>query len=171
MCEGLNLVLLQCLVNLQNGFNTFFHSQLLWSVRETNRREMLEMIKKELQESILEVSEEENGALKEEVKNTKSLNEGISLVQKYENLLKGANKKFINLVGKQGKLLKRFKEEDEFFDCVGLIRSNIYFKMQLFKFLNKFPVLKNSTLTPSYFKSNLKQIKEVCKANADIFGK
>ena len=50
----------------------------------------------------------------------KSLSEGISLVQKYENLLKGANKKIINVVGKQGEFLKIFKEENEFFDCVGL---------------------------------------------------
>ena len=48
----------------------------------------------------------------------KSLNEGISLVQKYENLLKGANKKIINIVGKQGQLLKRFTEDDEVFDRV-----------------------------------------------------
>ena len=128
------------------------------------------MIKKELQESILKVSEEENTNLNEEVKNVKSLNERISLVQKYENLLKGTNKKIINIVGKQGKLLKRFKEEDEFSNSVGLSKSNRYFKMRLFKFLCKFPVLKNSTLTPSYFKSNMKVIKKVCKANADIFG-
>ena len=129
------------------------------------------MIKKELQESILEVSEEQNANLNDKVKNVKSLNEGISLLQKYGNLLKDPNKKIINIVGKQGELLKRFKEEDEFFDCVGLSRSNIYFKMRSFKFLCKFPVLKNSTLTRSYFKSNLKQIKKLCKANADIFGK
>ena len=121
------------------------------------------MIKKKLQESILEVSEEENANLNEEVKNAKSLKEGISLIKKYENLLKGANKKIINMVGKQGELPKRFKEEDEFFDCGGLSRSNIYFKMRLFKFFCKFPVLKNSTLTPSYFKSNLKQIKKCLK--------
>ena len=121
------------------------------------------MIKKELQESILEVSEEENVNLNEEVKNPKSLNERISLVQKCENFLKGANKKIINIIEKQGKLLKRFKEEDEFFDCIGLSRSNIYFKMRLFKFLCRFSVLKNSTLTPSYFKSNLKQIKKCAK--------
>ena len=128
------------------------------------------MIKKELQESILKVSEEENTNLNEEVKNVKSLNERISLVQKYENLLKGTNKKIIKIVGKQGKLLKRFKEEDEFSNSVGLSISNRYFKMRLFKFLCKFPVLKNSMLTPSYFKSNMKVIKKVCKANADIFG-
>ena len=116
-----------------------------------------EVIKKELQESILEVSEEENANLNEEVKNVKSLKVGISLAQKYENFLKGANKKIINIVGNQGELLKKFKEEDKFFDCVGLSR---YFKMRLFKFLCKFPMLKNSILTPSYFKSNLNLIKK-----------
>ena len=89
-------------------------------MRKTNRKKTPEIIKKEWQESILQVSEEENANLNEQVKNAKSLNEGISLIQKYENLLKGADKKVINILGKQGKLLKRFKEEDEFFDCVGL---------------------------------------------------
>ena len=138
-------------------------------MRKTNRKKTPEAIKKELQESILEGLGEKNANLNEEEKNTKSLNEGISLVQKYENLLKGANKKIIIIVGKQGKLLKRFEEEDEFFYNVGLNRSNIYFKMRLFKFLCKFPVLKSSTLTTSYFNGNMKIIKKVCKANADIF--
>ena len=65
-----------------------------------NRKKTPEAIKEELQESILEGLGEENANLKEEVKNAKSLNEGISLVQKYENLFKGANKKIINIVGK-----------------------------------------------------------------------
>ena len=71
-----------------------------------------------MQESILEVCEEENTNLNDEVKNAKSLKEGISLVKKYKNFLKGANKKIINIVRKQGELFKRFKEEDEFFDLV-----------------------------------------------------
>ena len=134
-------------------------------VRKTNRKKTPEIIQKELQASILEVSEEENANLKEELKKAKEAKEGISLIKKYENLAK-----IINIVGKQGELFKRFKEEDEFFDCVDLSRSKIYFKIRLFKFLCKFPVLKNSTLTPSYFKSNLKQIKKVCQANPDIVG-
>ena len=108
-----------------------------------------------MQASILEVSEEENANLKEELKKAKEAKEGISLIKKYENLAK-----IINIVGKQGELFKRFKEEDEFFDRVDQSRSKIYFKIRLFNFLCKFLVLKNSTLTPSYFKSNLKQIKK-----------
>ena len=95
---------------------------------------------------------------------------GVSLAKKYEVLLKGANWKIINIVGKQGELLKKFKDSDEFFDGLGLSRSIIYFKISLHKFLYKFPVLKNSTLTSSCFKSNFKMIKKVCKSNANIFG-
>ena len=56
------------------------------------------MIKKKLQESILEVSEEQNANLNEEVKNVKRLNEGTSLLQKCENFLKGPNKKSLTLL-------------------------------------------------------------------------
>ena len=68
------------------------------------------------------------------------------------------------MVRRQGEILKRFKE-DEFFDRVGLI-----FTLKYFKFLYKFPLLKNSTLKSSYFKSNFKVIKKVCKTNVNIFG-
>ena len=107
-------------------------------MRKTNRKKTPEAIKKELQKSILEGLGEEKANLNEEVKNAKTLNEGISLAQKYENLSKGANKKIINIVGKQDELLKRFKEEDEFFNKVGLSRSKIYIKMRLVKFCANF---------------------------------
>ena len=78
-----------------------------------NKQKTPELIKKELLASILEVFNEEEGYLQisEEVKNAKELKDGMALVKKYEDLLKGANKKIINIVGKQGELLKRFKEE------------------------------------------------------------
>ena len=83
--------------------------------------------------------------------------------------MKGTNRKIINIVGKQEELLKRFKDSNEFFDNIGLGRSNIYFKIGLYKFLCKYPKLKNSTLTASYVKSNFKMIRKICKANVDTF--
>ena len=91
--------------------------------------------------------------------------------EKCEELLKSSNERIISIVAKQGELLKKFKDSDEFFDSVDQGRSNLYFKRRLYKFLCKFPALRNSTLTPSYFKNNFKIIKKVCQANADIFGK
>ena len=130
------------------------------------------MIKKELLESVIEVYNKEENYLQlnEEVKNAKELKDGIALVNKYENLLKGVNKRSINTVRKQGQILKTFKEEDDFVNCVDLSRSNIYFKIRLHKFLWKFPVLKKSILAPSYCKTNFKLIKKVFKSNADVFG-
>ena len=71
--------------------------------------------------------------INEEVKNAKEPKDGILLIKKYEDLLKGTNRKIINIVGKQGELLERFKDSDELFDSVGLRRSNIYFKIDLYK--------------------------------------
>ena len=72
-----------------------------------------EMIKKELLTSLVEHSdgEEDYLELNEEVRNAKEKRDGIALVKKYENVLKGTNKKIINIVGKQGEILKRFRDE------------------------------------------------------------
>ena len=53
--------------------------------------------------------------LNEEVKNEKEPKDGIALVKKYEDLLKGANKKIINIIGKQGEILKKFNKDGDFF--------------------------------------------------------
>ena len=42
----------------------------------------------------------------------RTLKDGISLAKKYEDVLKGANRKIINIVGKQEELLKRFKDSN-----------------------------------------------------------
>ena len=67
----------------------------------------------------------------EEVRDAKEQQDGINLVKKYEGLFRGANKKIINILGKQGELLKRFRDEDDFFDRVGLSRPNVSFKISL----------------------------------------
>ena len=69
----------------------------------------MEMIKKKLLTSLVELSDGEEDYMKVEERQ-----DSIALVKKYENLFKEANKKIIN-IGKQGKILKRFKDEYEFF--------------------------------------------------------
>ena len=98
-------------------------------VRRLKKNKIPEIVKQELIASIAEFSngEEDYLELDEKVKNAKEPQDGIVLVKKYENLLKGTNKKIITIVGKQGKILKRFRVEDDFLDHVGLSRSNIYF--------------------------------------------
>ena len=58
--------------------------------------------------------------LNEEVRNAKKPEDVISLVKKYEDLLKEATRKIIKTVGKQGELLKGFRDAEVFFDYIGL---------------------------------------------------
>ena len=84
--------------------------------RKANKKKTSETINKELLASLLENSDGEGdySELNEEVRSAKEPQDGIDLVKKNENLLKGASKKIINIVGKQGGLLKRFRDEDEY---------------------------------------------------------
>ena len=50
--------------------------------------------------------------LNDEVQSVKEPKETVSLFKKYEELLKGENRKIRKIVGKQGELLKKFKESD-----------------------------------------------------------
>ena len=68
----------------------------------------------------------------------KELKDGISLVKKYEDLLKGVNRKIINIVRKTERVPKNIQDNEEFFDCVGLSRSNIYFKITYANFYVNF---------------------------------
>ena len=67
------------------------------------------------------------------------------------------------------KLLKTFKDTENFFDNVSQSRSTTYFKISLYKFLKKYHLLKISTLQSSYFKNNFKATKFVCKENPTLF--
>ena len=95
---------------------------MLGGSRKVKKNKTPEIFKQELLASTAEHSdvEEDYLELNEKVRNAKEPKDGIALDKKYEDLLKGANKKIINIVGKQGELLKHFRDEDEFFDRVGL---------------------------------------------------
>ena len=131
----------------------------------------IESIKEELLASIIEIVSEDNSELNEAVWNAKQPSAAIAVTNKYEALLKGENKKKINIVGKQEELLKKFKDSENIFKHIGPSRSNIYFKIKLYKCLTKFPELKNSTLPSSYFNSNFKLLKNLCQENVKIFCK
>lgn len=69
----------------------------------------IESIKEELLASIIEIVSEDNSELNEAVWNAKQPSAAIAVINKYEALLKGENKKKINIVGKQEELLKNLR--------------------------------------------------------------
>ena len=77
------------------------------AARRSKKNKTSEIIKQELLASIAELSDGEKDymELNKELRNAKEPKDGISLVKEYEDLLKRANRKIINIVGNQGELL------------------------------------------------------------------
>ena len=124
-----------------------------------------ERIKQELLSLLQENDDVEEQGLNETANNVNNSQEAIIIICRYEDI-KTHNKKAKGYIGKQGELLKKFKDTENFFDNVGQSRSRINFKISLYKFLKKYPLLKKSTLQSSYFKNNFKV---VCKENPTSF--
>ena len=104
----------------------------------------MEIVKEELLNSILETEDQDDLDLDKAVKNTKESKEAVKIIKKYEEILENQNKRIINIertpwehMGKQGQLLKQFKEEGGFFAMVGLSHLYAYFKIRLHNFLLK----------------------------------
>ena len=83
---------------------------------------------------------------------------------------KAENKRIINIEGKQenNKHCRKTRAATEtikrirrVFETVGLRRSTFYFKMNLYKFLRKYLLVKKFILLIHYFKNNYKLIKSV----------
>ena len=104
-----------------------------------------EIIKRGLLNSLQE-NDVEEPELNETANNVNNSQEEIQLINRYEDIIKTQNKKAIKYIGKQGELLKKFKDIENFFKNVGQSRPTRYFKFSFYKFLRIYPLLKKSML-------------------------
>ena len=79
----------------------------------------MKIVKEELLDSIIEREDQDDLDMGEVVKNTNVAQEAITLINRYEGTLKSKNIRIINIVGNQEFLLKRFKEEMDFWILLG----------------------------------------------------
>ena len=87
---------------------------------------------------------EEQG-LNETAKNVNNSQETIVIIRLYEEIIKTQIKKAIGYIGKQGEVLKKFKNTENFFENIGQSRSTVCFNISPYKLLKKYPLLKTST--------------------------
>ena len=69
----------------------------------------------------------------------------------------------------QGKVCKRFKDKEKFITLVnklGIHKTTIIFKINIFKLSEKYPKLLNSFIGLGFFKSHYKDVKVICNENA-----
>ena len=112
---------------------------------------------------------------------TKGLNEQVGKVNKpeytaepikrYEEIPKMKRRRIISIAHSQGKIFSLFQEKEKFLKLVvnfGVHKGTIIFRINVFKLLDKYPKLRKSSVTLSFIKNYLKDIKEICKGPSEF---
>ena len=130
-----------------------------------------EEIKKQLLDSMIIDENLEFDDLNKEAEEVQDPEKAAKIIKRYEDIIKTKRKGIINVAYHQGQVFKRFKEKEKFAKLVselGIHKTTIIFKRNVFKFCKKYPKL----LKPSIglgFLENYKEIKAICKENEKDF--
>ena len=96
----------------------------------------------------------------------------VIIIERYENIIKTKRKGIINVAYHQGQVFKRFKEKEKFAKLVselGIHKTTIIFKINVFKLCKKYPKLLKSSIGLGFFKNYHKDIKAICEENEKDF--
>ena len=88
------------------------------------------------------------------------------IIKRYEDVIKMKNKGIINVAHHQGQVFKRFKEKEKFAKLVselGIHKTAIIFRINVFKLCKKHPKLLKSSTGLGFFKNYHKDIKAICQ--------
>ena len=136
------------------------------------KRPSKEKMKKQLLESMIIGKVLKSEDLNKEAEETQEPEEAAEVIKRYEDIIKTKKTGIITITYHQGKVFKRFKEKEKFVKLVnelGIHKNTIIFKINVFKFCEKYPKLQRSSLGLGLFKSYYKDVKAVCKENEKDF--
>ena len=94
------------------------------------------------------------------------------IIRQYEDIIKTKKKGIINVAFYQGQIFKRFKEKKKFAKLVselGIHKTTIIFKINIFKLCEKYRKLLKSSIGLGFFKNYHKDIKAICEENEKDF--
>ena len=104
----------------------------------------------------------------EEVQNPEKT---VIIIERYESI-KTNGKGIINVAYHQEHIFKRFKEKEKFPKLVselGIHKTTIICKINVFKLCKKYPKLLTSSIGLGFFKNYYKDIKAICEENEKDF--
>ena len=114
----------------------------------------------------------ETDELNKQAEEVKKPEDAADLIKQYKDIIRTKKTRIINTAFHQGKFLKKFKDKEKFITLVsrlGIHKTTIIFKINIFKLCEKYPKLLKSSIGLGFLKNYFKDIKEVCSANAKEF--
>ena len=110
--------------------------------------------------------------LNKEAKGIQDPEKAAEKIKRYEDIIKRKNKGIINVACHQGQVFKRFKQKEKFDKLVselGIHKTTIIFKINVFKLCEKYRKLLKSSIGLGFFKNYHKDIKAICEENEKDF--
>ena len=104
--------------------------------------------------------------LNKEAEKIEDPEKAAEIIKRYEDIIKTKNKGIINVAYHQGQVFKRFKEKEKFAKLVselGIHKTTIIFRINIFKLCKKHPKLLKSSIGLGFFKNYHKDIKAICE--------
>ena len=104
--------------------------------------------------------------LNKEAEEVQDPEKAVIIIERYENIIKTKRKGIINVAYHQGQVFKRFKEKEKFAKLVselGIHKTTIIFRINIFKLCKKHPKLLKSSIGLGFFKNYHKDIKAICE--------
>ena len=136
------------------------------------KRPSKEEIKKQLLESMIIDEVVEFEGLTKEAEEIREPEKAGEVIKRYEHIIKTKKKGIISVAYHQGQVFKRFKEKEKFAKLVselGIHKTTIIFKINVFKLCKKYPKLLKSSIGLGFFKNYHKDIKAICEENEKDF--
>ena len=93
-------------------------------------------------------------------------------VSNMEKIIRSKKSNILWLAYQQGQMFEKIKANENFIDMIkkfGISKSTILFTISIVKFVNKYPIMKKSSLCLHFLKNNFKRVKEICCENASKF--
>ena len=110
--------------------------------------------------------------LNKEAEETQDPEKAVIIIEQYENIIKTKRKGIIDVAYHQGQVFKRFKEKEKFAKLVselGIHKTTIICKINVFKLCKKYPKLLTSSIGLGFFKNYYKDIKGIYEENEKGF--
>ena len=126
-------------------------------------------LRKSFLESLVMNNTIESDELTKKVQEVKDPEKAAELIRECECIIRTKKKGIIRIAYHQGKVFKKFKDKEKFnspADKLGIHKTTIILKINIFKLSEKYPKLLNSSIDLGFFKNHYKYIKLICNENA-----
>ena len=110
--------------------------------------------------------------LNKEAEKMQDPKKAAEIIKRYEDIIKTKNKGIINVAYHQGQVFKGFKEKEKLAKLVselGIHKTTIIFRINVFKFCKKYPKLLRSSIGLGFFKNYHQEIKAIGEEHEKYF--